>query len=195
MSLLHTLPESGSSASSDERLLRDCREGSQEAWETLIRKYRNLIYSIPIRVGISQEDANEIFQETCLSLLAELPRIREPRTLPAWLIKVTAHKCSRFRRTCSRFPLDFNDELLQHAASNDNPGGVLAEIQRTQILRESILNLATRCRTLIEKLFFTVPPEPYEAVAQSLGVPKGSIGFNRMRCLSQLRQQLEEKGF
>lgn len=195
MNLLHLTPESGSAVASDEHLLRRCKEGSQEDWETLIRKYRNLIYSIPIRLGLSQEDANEIFQETCLALLSELPQIREPKTLPAWLIKVTVRKCSRFRRGSSRFPLDFSEDALERMTSPDNPGGVLVELQRTQILRESILELASRCKTLIEKLFLTIPAESYEVIAQNLGIPKGSIGFNRMRCLSHLRQLLEEKGF
>ncbi|MBI4907487.1 MAG: sigma-70 family RNA polymerase sigma factor [Acidobacteria bacterium] len=195
MNLLHTDPHADSAAESDEHLQRRCNEGDQEAWELLIRKYRNLIYSIPIRLGLSQEDANEIFQETCLSLLAELPHIREPKTLAAWLIKVTLRKCSRFRRNNSRLPLDPSEDALERIVSPDNPAGLLAEAQRVHVLRESILELGSRCRTLIQRLFLTVPPEPYETVARTLGIPNGSIGFNRMRCLHQLRHLLEERGF
>jgi RNA polymerase sigma factor (sigma-70 family) len=180
---------------SDQELLRQCVDGDQIAWERLIHRYRNLIFSIPVRMGLSQDDANEIFQETCLALISELPRIREPKALAAWLIKVTLSKSARFHRTNSRHPRDLQEDALARIASGDIPGEDLAEVQRVQILRESVLELASRCRTLIERLFLTVPPEPYEVVAENLGIPKGSIGFNRNRCLSQLRQRLEERGF
>lgn len=181
--------------SSDLDLLRRCQDGDQLAWENLIHRYRNLIFSIPIRMGLSQDDANEVFQETCLALLGELSRIREPKALAAWLIKVTLSKCARFRRKNARLPLDLTPEAIDTLVSPDNPSSLLNELQRIQILRDSVLELASRCRTLIERLFLTVPPEPYETVAQTLGIPKGSIGFNRNRCLTQLRQRLEERGF
>lgn len=194
MKLLYS-PPSHDPILSDLDLLRGCQDGDQLAWEKLIHRYRNLIFSIPIRMGLSQDDANEVFQETCLALLGELHRIREPKALAAWLIKVTLSKCARFRRKNSRLPLDLNAESIDDLVSPDNPGSLLNELQRVQILRDSVLELAGRCRTLIERLFLTVPPEPYETVAQTLGIPKGSIGFNRNRCLTQLRQLLEERGF
>jgi hypothetical protein len=67
------------SARSDEQLVRDCLKGKDSAWSALIFKYKNLIFSIPIRYGFSEEDAADIFQAVCMDLLAELPRLREPK--------------------------------------------------------------------------------------------------------------------
>lgn len=195
MSILHSFIRTNPLAGADADLLSRCKEGDQEAWETLIHKYRNLIYSIPIRMGISQEDANEIFQEACLTLLSELHHIREPKTLPAWLIKVTMHKCSRYRRSAARFPLNGKELILQQAVSGDVPDDMVLELQQVQMLRVAISELAERCRNLIERLFLTTPAEPYESVAKALGIATGSIGFTRMRCLGRLRRLLEEKGF
>ena len=72
------------SARSDEQLVRDCLKGKDSAWSALIFKYKNLIFSIPIPYGFSEEDAADIFQAVCMDLLAELPRLREPKAL-AWL--------------------------------------------------------------------------------------------------------------
>jgi DNA-directed RNA polymerase specialized sigma24 family protein len=76
------------SARSDEQLVRDCRKGKDSAWSALIFKYKNLIFSIPIRYGFSEEDAADIFQAVCMDLLADLPRLREPKALAGWLIQV-----------------------------------------------------------------------------------------------------------
>jgi DNA-directed RNA polymerase specialized sigma subunit len=59
--------------SSDEQLIARCLKGDQEAWSALIEKYKNLIYSIPIKLGMHQ-DAADIFQSVCVDLLSELPR-------------------------------------------------------------------------------------------------------------------------
>jgi DNA-directed RNA polymerase specialized sigma24 family protein len=75
------------------------------------------------------------------------------------------------------------------------PDTLLLELEREQILREALPKIAPRCRTLIQMLFFDNPAVPYEQVAASLGLARGSIGFIRMRCLRQLRRLLEEKGF
>ena len=56
----------------DEALIRQCLQGSDEAWGNLIDKYKNLIFSIPIKVGLSQDDAGEIFQIVCAELVKQL---------------------------------------------------------------------------------------------------------------------------
>src|SRR5262249_54512728 len=79
----------------DARLVGQCLEGDENAWAALLDRYKRLIYSIPIKYGLSVDDATDIFQDVCVELLAELPRLRESRALPKWLAQVTAHKCAR----------------------------------------------------------------------------------------------------
>jgi DNA-directed RNA polymerase specialized sigma24 family protein len=90
------------SARSDEQLVRDCLKGKDSAWSALIFKYKNLIFSIPIRYGFSEEDAADIFQAVCMGLLAELSRLREPKALAGWLIQVTRNKCFHRKRETQR---------------------------------------------------------------------------------------------
>jgi RNA polymerase sigma factor (sigma-70 family) len=179
---------------SDETLVCRCREGSEEAWSALIDKYRKVIYSIPIKYGLSEDDATEIFQEVVLALAAELPRLREPQALLAWLIKVATSACVRCRRLNARYAETEIDEA-KIPNSEAMPGATLEELQREQALREALSCTDDRCRELIDMLFFTTPPVPYSEIARRLGLAKGSIGFTRMQCLAQLRKRLLEKGF
>src|SRR5439155_17254367 len=86
-----------SSEWTDTQLVGQCLQGNDEAWKALLEKYKRLIYSIPVKYGLSQDEATEIFQETCVELLETLPKLREPRALPKWLMQVAAHKCARFK--------------------------------------------------------------------------------------------------
>jgi len=67
----------------DTRLVEECLSGNEEAWSLLIDKYKALIYSIPVKYSLSQQEAADVFQSTCLELLIRLPQLREPRALPS----------------------------------------------------------------------------------------------------------------
>lgn len=183
---------------SDVRLVRACLDGRQDAWTAIVRKYRRLIYSIPVKRGFSPEDASDIFQSVCLELLKEMSRLREPRALAGWLIKVTAHKCFHFRRREARYVTTENDETLAQLDARPalpDLDELFDEVHREQVLRDAVRTLTTRCKKLVSMLFFEFPPTPYDEVAKTLGLARGSIGFIRRRCLDRLRRNLEEKGF
>jgi len=180
----------------DDRLVRECLNGSEEAWSALIEKYKNLIFSIPIKSGLSPEDASEIFQEVCLALLSELPQLRKPQAMAAWLVKVTSHKCFHWKRRQQHYAAGEIHEDMRHLGeSPEIPEDILRQVEREQILREALAEIPPRCRQLIEFLFSQAAAVPYEEAAKRLGVAKGSIGFIRMRCLERLRRRLDEKGF
>lgn len=173
---------------SDADLVKQCLRGSEDAWSKLIAKYKNLIYSIPVRYGFSQEDSADIFQAVCLDLLNELPRLHEPKALAGWLIQVTRNKCFHGKRERQR---QGSVELSDQSSPAGEPEDLIAKIQREQRLREALMELSLRCRKLVEMLFFEVPARPYEEVAKDLDVALGSIGFIRRRCLEKLRMSLE----
>jgi RNA polymerase sigma factor (sigma-70 family) len=180
-------------AHSDEQLVRDCIDGKHEAWSCLIDKYKNLIFSVPIKYGFSRDEAADIFQEVCLGLLSELKTLREPRALPKWLLTVTAHKCFHRKRMARRL-VSMDSEILELPSIEMPPEAltIIAEAEREQGLREAMSELPARCRRLIEMLFFEEPSRAYRDVAETLGIAVGSIGFIRQRCLDKMRKKVED---
>jgi RNA polymerase sigma factor (sigma-70 family) len=178
----------------DERLVSACIGGDAEAWSALIDKYKRLIFSIPIKLGLSRDDASEIFQQVCLGLLSELNNIRDPRSLPAWLIKVTTNQSIQWSRQQARF-IGIREEQNIWEAETTNIEDHLRDSEKDQMVREALQEVRPRCRELIRMLFFESPPLSYQQTAQKLDIAIGSIGFIRMRCLQKLRKALEEKGF
>jgi RNA polymerase sigma factor (sigma-70 family) len=178
----------------DEVLIRKCLTGDEKAWTSLTRKYANLIFSIPIRRGFSQDDAADVFQAVCLTLLNSLASLREPKALPAWLIQTTAHTCdsveSRRRRV-----VELESVKVGMPRAAESAQGAIEQLENEQLLREAVVQLGSDCKRLIELLFFNDLPVPYEKAAAELGLATGSIGATRMRCLEKLRTLLEKKGF
>lgn len=179
----------------EERLVRECRKGSEEAWSALIDRYKNLIYSIPIKYGFSQEDASEIFQSVSFEVLQELSNLREPKALTKWIIQITAHKCSQWHRQQSRFTSAEDAGIESRPIGGQSSADqLLLEAQEEQALRDAVASLSPRCRELIGLLFYETPARPYSEVAERLGIATGSIGFIRGRCLDKLRAALQKAG-
>lgn len=182
---------------SDSRLVTECLAGNERAWMALVDKYKNLIYSIPVRHGLSPPDASDIFQSVIADLLSKLATLRDAHALPAWLIQVTIHRCTRWKRLQLReVPVaDDNSQVDLAAGRRDTPESLAHEAEREQMLREAVYRASPRCREMIHMLFYESPARPYADVAASLGIAVGSIGFLRRKCLDHLRKFLDNAGF
>src|SRR5438067_2408621 len=129
----------------DEALIRECLQGSEEAWGNLIDKYKNLIFSIPVKVGLSQDDASEVFQMVCAELVKQLPNLRKPRALPQWLIKVATHESFRTVSRNRRF-VEVDSDVEDNAGLNTGKRAdeIVRQAEQEQLLRNAISTLQPR---------------------------------------------------
>ena len=181
----------------DERLVRACLKGNNQAWSALIDKYKSLIHSIPRRYGASPEDAADIFQSVCVELFSELPKLRKRTAVRSWLISVTTHQSYhwklKYRKRVDREQTLDDEE--QYGVDPVMRADVIEEVERDQMVTDATAQLAPRCQEMIRLLFYVEPPLPYREVAQRLGLAVGSIGFIRGRCLKRLQKTLVAMGF
>src|SRR5512138_1034606 len=82
----------------DPELIEVCLKGNSQAWEVLLVRYQRLIYSIPLRYGLLEHDANDIFQNVSLLLWENLGQVRDRERLGAWLVITTRRECWRMMR-------------------------------------------------------------------------------------------------
>ena len=188
------LPTPKDVAAEDERLVQECLQGDDRAWNRLIEKYKRLIFSVPVKYGMNPDDAADIFQNVCVDLYTNLAKLRKIESLRSWLITVATHKVFHFKKH-QRGDVEL-DAMEQEMAEEIAPAPeVLQEIQQEQAVRDAIQKLTPRCAELVRLLFFEQPPIPYNEVAKKLGLATGSIGFIRGRCLTRLQKILAELGF
>ncbi len=181
-------------------LLEACRSGDPQAWETLIRRYQRLIYAIPRRAGLSEDQAAEVFQRVCVTLFEHLDRIDRPERLSAWLATTARRESWRqLRRERATSSLDTSDdddnEVIQLADSALLPDELIEQAERQHGVRLAMAELNDRCRNLLTMLFYQAEPQPYAEIAAALGIPEGSIGPTRARCLRKLQEILENEEY
>lgn len=182
---------------SDQALVRRCLGGDEDAWSTIIGRYKRLIYSIPLRYGVGPDGAADVFQAVCVELVTELPKLRKPESLKSWLISVTQRKALKLKQRVRREQTFVGSDGVADVVADDTAAAalVIEGVQREQAVREAVREMPERCQELVRLLFFNDgPPVPYAEVAARLGLAVGSIGFIRGRCLKKLAAALAAKG-
>lgn len=183
------------SAPSDPELVQRCLAGEEQAWRDLTERYADLVYGAARRAGLKDAEAGDVVQEVFLSLLRSLRSLKDARRLPGWLLQTARRESwrqvKRARSTAARersaAKAETADELL--------PPEELETLERRQAVRAAFRALGERCRRLLDALFFGQLGRPYAAVAEDLGMPVGSIGPTRRRCLAALGAELARQGF
>ena len=163
-------------------------DGDQEAWDELVERYAPLIWSLCRRYRLDTTETADVGQNVWLLLVNQLGKIRDPAALPGWLATTTRRECKRVlnkaqARQAARCEPDAENIPDGHAETIEQ--GLLAA-ERHAALREAFTHLPPRDQQLIA-LLIEDPPVPYAEISARLGIPVGSIGPNRRRCLDKLR--------
>lgn len=203
------MPAPASADAADAELVERCRRGDESAWAALVGRYQRLVYAVVMRAGLDTHAAADVFQTVFERLLAHLPRLQQPDRLQAWIVTTCKRETQRLRarglRTVSMTLADDEDLAGEGAAGRDTAFDIvdespraeeaLADLQQLHLLRLALNRLDERCRQLLTLLFADDDRNTaYEAVTQQLGMPHGSIGPTRSRCLDKLRRLLQQAG-
>lgn len=187
----------------DATLVARCRRGDEAAWRTLVLRYQRLVYAIVRRMGSDDHAAADIFQTVFSRLMEHLPKLADPSRLQAWIVTTAKREAllqrKRAQRTVSMHRTSAATEHDAGGWSDDwepadeaaSPEQSLDDLQQLHTVRQALDKMDERCRQLLTLLFRDEDERvPYDEVARRLGVPVGSIGPTRARCLDKLRGHL-----
>jgi RNA polymerase sigma factor (sigma-70 family) len=162
--------------------------GDQDAWFEIVDRYGPLVYTICTRYRLSKHDVEDVAQNVWLLLVEQLGKLREPAALPGWLATTTARECLRVvtaAHKSERLGTGLDDSALFVDDAGIDEEILMAE--QNAALRAAFAELPPRCQQLLSMLLHD-PPYPYAEIHARLGIPVGSIGPQRSRCLDRMRR-------
>jgi RNA polymerase sigma factor (sigma-70 family) len=167
-------------------LVAAARAGQDDAVGELAVELSPLLWHVARSTGLGTADAEDTVQTVWLKLLSHLDGIHTPGALTAWLVTTTRREA--WRLSAARRRQVPADQDWMATIPDPQPGcedQMVADEQRRK-LWDALGQLSPRCRELLRIVAF-VPRPDYSAVAAQLGMPLGSIGPTRGRCLAKLR--------
>ena len=168
-------------------LVTSARNGDKQAWDGLVERYAPLIWSICRRYRLGAADAEDVGQAVWMYLVEHLDNLRDAGALPGWLATATRRECCRVLRATCKLPV--GGVVLENMPDDQTAaaGHELLVAERNAALREAFARLSPAGQRLLAMLI-TDPPLPYTEISDRLGIPVGSIGPSRRRCLERLRR-------
>jgi RNA polymerase sigma factor (sigma-70 family) len=170
-------------------LMDEARDGNDDALGQIVTELSPMLWQVARAAGLSSGDAEDVLQTVWTALIGHLDSIRQSRALISWLVVTTRREAWRVR-DAGRRQLPADQEWLCDVP-DAGPGSeeqVIIDDQR-RALWTALRRLSPRCQELLRIVAF-VPRPDYQAVAAELGMPVGSIGPTRGRCLAKLRALL-----
>jgi RNA polymerase sigma factor (sigma-70 family) len=168
-------------------LVARARKGERQAWDALVGRYASLIWSICRRFRLTDADADDVGQNVWLQLVDHLDTLQCAAALPGWLATTTRRECLRALRATQGAQGAFADVAMIPDPRDEPAEHGLLQAERHAALHEAFGHLSPFGQQLIG-LLIQDPPLPYAEISTRLGIPVGSIGPNRSRCLDQMRR-------
>ena len=170
---------------------RAYRDGNSSGMSVLVDEVTPLLWSVARQQGLTRQAAEDVVQNTWLKLVEHAVEIADPQSVLKWLITTTKRdswgSSARGHREEPSSYADVRDEESDERAPSPEDT-VLGDVD-DRLVWQHFASLPERCQSLLRVIAFAERPD-YASVAQALGMPVGSIGPTRGRCLAKLRQAL-----
>ena len=180
---------------SDAELIRDCRRGDERAWDRLVERYQRLVFAIPRRARLSDEQAADILQEVFLTLFEKLDDIEQPEKIRSWMVTTAKFKTWAAVRNSRGFYSPETEEQMEQELAGIRDVAPLADemlvqLEQQHLVRTALQQIDERCRRIISMLYMGDRAATYAEVAADVSVGESSISPLRARCLKKLEKVL-----
>jgi RNA polymerase sigma factor (sigma-70 family) len=173
-----------------EALVARAAGNDEAAWGQLVDRFAALVWTVARSVGLGEQDAGDVCQTTWMRLAEHLDDLRDAERLGAWLATTARREAIRVSRLSSRHvPVDPWEWLDQPQERREDPEAAVVDAEAVVAVQAAVAVLPGHCRQLLLSLAAD-PPATYQQLSEEMGMPVGSIGPTRSRCLQKLERLL-----
>lgn len=174
-------------------LVDDCMAGNQDSWNRIVERYTPLIWAIARGHRLSAADSEDVSQTTWMRVIQHLGKLRDPEKLAQW-IAVSARRESLkiIEKSGRSVPVGDSPVFDRSEPSENHPEERALAKERDNEVLLAYCALSPKCQALLG-LLVTDPPMSYDEISATLGMPRGSLGPIRARCLAHLGKLLQRE--
>lgn len=170
------------------------RDGETRAMDELVRLMTPLLWHVVRAYGLDRALAEDVVQTTWLTLVRRHESITEPQAVSGWLTMVARREAWRVGKLQRRADPTEAESLEPHLPAQESAEQTATVDDESRRLWRAVAQLNDRCQRLLRIVAFDERPD-YARIAHDMGMPIGSIGPTRQRCLGKLRALLEGDGW
>jgi RNA polymerase sigma-70 factor (ECF subfamily) len=138
-----------------EEAVRRFLEGEDEAFSRIVRRWESKVFNLAWRMLGNREDAQDVVQETFLSVFKSIRKLRDPHSFSTWLYQIALNHC-RARRRARPSDISLDSPVFDETGDEKTLGyGLPAEpqaadaLETVDLIRKSMMGLSVDHRTAI----------------------------------------------
>ena len=194
------MPSTSRPADDDYPLVHRARAGDFAAFDALVARYGRRLYSLALRIVGRRQDAEEVVQQTFLSVIEHFKDFREQSRFASWLMRIaTNHALVLLRKRSRQRTVPLADgrsqedyEGLPHpefiAQWRETPEQIAARHETRQLLDQALGDLDEKYRLVF--LLRDVEGLSSSETAGALGISVPNVKVRLLRARLMLRERL-----
>lgn len=165
------------------------RLGDRLALDRLVRMLTPMLWHVVRAYRLDRSSAEDVVQTTWVTMVRHAESIDDPKALVKWLTVTARREAWRLVKVTNRVEVAEDEVIDLRMGQVEGPEAEVLRTHRDDALWEAVRQLSERCQRLLRVVAFAERPD-YNRLAGQLGMPVGSIGPTRGRCLTKLRSLL-----
>jgi len=185
----------------DVALVRALREGSEQAYETLLLRFQQPVYNLALRLLNDPSDASDVVQEVFLKVFRNVGHFRNQSSLKTWIFRIAINEAHNQRRWFFRHrhrEVGMEDEREDArsraevlADSGQSPFDYVLDNEQQALIEEAVARINPTFRAAV--VLRDITDLSYEEIAEVLQVSLGTVKSRILRGREALRQELEQR--
>jgi RNA polymerase sigma-70 factor (ECF subfamily) len=135
----------------DQRIIKKVLQGNTNAFTELVDIYKDLVYTVALKMVKNREEAEEVSQDTFIKAYKNLSKFKGDSKFSTWLYAITYHNClDRFKKNAKAYKTDSIDQMLSFNISSSED--ILKSIEkkdRAEIMKACLEELPEEERTIL----------------------------------------------
>ena len=174
-------------------IIRECLEGRQGAWETLMNTYAKRVFNMAYQFCGSRQEAEDLTQEIFLKLYNSLSKFDFQRNFTAWLLTLTKnYLIDEYRRTkWEKTQRDEFDERVLTQSSSSGPEETMVQEETRALIWAGLNRLSSEMRMAV--ILRDLQGRSYEEMAEILDLPLGTVKSRVNRARLALAEVLKDR--
>lgn len=171
----------------DYELIKDCMQGNKNAFGELVGRYKNLVYSVILRMINDHEEANDLAQEVFIKVYRNLDKYHPEYKFSTWLIRITTNLVIDYRRKKKQDTVSI-DDMVYEPVSEETPEEHYIKQEQTTRVMDALNGLPDMYRVPI--ILFHQQGMSYQEISDIINEPLSKVKNRIFRARKMLKEQL-----
>ncbi len=176
----------------DYEIIKKVLDGDNDAFSELVTRYKNLVYSVILRMINDYEEANDISQEVFIKVYKNLGKYQPEFKFSTWIMRITTNHVIDFLRKKKQETVNIED-VEYDLSSPSNPEKEILDKEQTEIFAKAINQLPDMYKLPI--VLYHIKRYSYLEIADMLNIPLSKVKnriFRGRRLLKEILMGMEE---